>query len=66
MTRGKYTFENSVAFVVKVLEDSVRQSLKKFQSVMPARLNKNGGTVPVEIEAILLKTSVKIIDVNSG
>ncbi len=34
--------------------------------VIPAKLNKNGGTAPVEIFATLLKIKVKIKDVNRG
>ena len=32
----------------------------------PAKLNKNGGTVPVSILATLLKMSVKVSAVNKG
>ena len=34
--------------------------------VIPAKLNKNGGTVPVLIPAKLLKIIVNVMDVNNG
>jgi hypothetical protein len=34
--------------------------------VIPARLKRKAGMIPVEIDAILLKTRVKITEVNSG
>ena len=34
--------------------------------VIPAKLNKNGGTVPVLIPAKLLKIMVNVIEVNTG
>lgn len=34
--------------------------------VMPAKLNKNGGTVPVSIPAKLLNMMVKVMEVNKG
>ena len=64
--RGKYTFPKIPALAPKVLEVPVRQAVKQFQTVIPAKLNKKGGTVPVLIPAKLLKIIVNVIEVNSG
>lgn len=66
INRGKQTFPKIPALAEKVLEVPEKQAVKQFHIVIPAKLNKNGGTVPVEILATLLNIKVKITEVNKG
>jgi hypothetical protein len=66
MIRGKYTLPKTAALLLKVSLVAVKQVLKYPQIDIPARLNKNGGTVPVSILATLLKIKVKVSAVNNG
>ena len=58
--------EKRPALLANVFDEFVKHCMKYPQRVTPARLNKNGGALPVLMVAILLKTKVNTTEVNKG